>query len=88
VQPPREDTARPLGEALAWLEQQARVVTPDAFVDRRARWRSGNPSPKQLGLCRRRGIAVPRQATAGDIADLIDTEHVTSVLDSLLATAA
>jgi superfamily II DNA or RNA helicase len=88
VQPPREDTARPLGEALAWLEQQARVLTPDAFVDRRARWRSGNPSPKQLGLCRRRGIAIPRQATAGDIADLIDTEHVTSVLDSLLATAA
>ncbi|MEW2161416.1 DEAD/DEAH box helicase [Streptomyces sp. NPDC007084] len=88
VQPPREDTARPLGEALAWLEQQARVLTPGAFVDRRARWRSGKPSPKQIGLCRRRGIAVPRQATAGDIADLIDTDHVTSVLDSLLAPAA
>ncbi|MEV8031413.1 DEAD/DEAH box helicase [Streptomyces sp. NPDC086182] len=88
VQPPREDTARPLGEALAWLEQQARVLGPGAFVDRRARWRSGKPSPKQLGLCRRRGITVPQQATAGDIADLIDTEHVTSVLDSLLAPAA
>jgi superfamily II DNA or RNA helicase len=88
VHPPREDTARPLDEALAWLEQQARVLAPGAFVDRRARWRAGKPSPKQMGLCRRRGIAIPRQATAGEIADLIDTEHVTAVLDSLLAPAA
>ncbi|GAA5033013.1 DEAD/DEAH box helicase [Streptomyces siamensis] len=87
VQAPREDTARPLGDALAWLEQQARVLAPGAFVDRRARWRAGKPSPKQLGLCRRRGITVPRQATAGEVADLIDTEHVTSVLDSLLTAA-
>ena len=63
-------------------------VAPGAFVERGAAWRSGQPSRKQLGLCRRRGIAIPRQATAGDIADLIDTEHVTSVLDSLLAPAA
>lgn len=87
VQPPREDTARPLDEALAWLEQQARVLAPGAFVDRRARWRAGKPSSKQLGLCRRRGIAIPRQATAGEVADLIDTEHASSVLDSLLAAA-
>ncbi|MGR3870951.1 DEAD/DEAH box helicase [Streptomyces graminifolii] len=88
VQPPREDVARPLGEALAWLEQQARVLAPGAFVDRRARWRAGKPSPKQLGLCRRRGIAIPRQATAGEVADLIDTDHVAAVLDSLLVAAA
>lgn len=87
VQPPVEDVARPLGEALAWLEQQARVLAPGAFVDRRARWRAGKPSPKQMGLCRRRGIAIPRQATAGEVADLIDTDHVAAVLDSLLVAA-
>ncbi|MFJ8154842.1 DEAD/DEAH box helicase [Streptomyces sp. NPDC094468] len=88
IQPPREDVARPLGDALAWLEQQARVLGPGAFVDRGARWRAGKPSPKQLGLCRRRGISVPRQATAGEVADLIDTDHVTAVLDALLTPAA
>ncbi|MFD9781914.1 DEAD/DEAH box helicase [[Kitasatospora] papulosa] len=88
IQPPREDVARPLGEALAWLEQQARVLAPEAFVNRGARWRAGRPSPRQLGLCRRRGIEVPKQATAGEVADLIDTDHAASILDALLASAA
>lgn len=88
VQPPREDVARPLGDALAWLEQQARVLAPEAFVNRGARWRAGRPSPRQLGLCRRRGIEVPQQATAGEVADLIDTDHAASILDALLASAA
>ncbi|MFI5755652.1 DEAD/DEAH box helicase [Streptomyces sp. NPDC051569] len=88
VHSPREDVARPLPEALAWLEQQAQVLAPGAFVSRQARWRLGQPSPKQLGLCRRLGLAVPRGSTAGDVADLIDQARVGSVLGSLLATAA
>jgi superfamily II DNA or RNA helicase len=88
VQPPRDDTARPLAEALAWLEQQARVLAPGAFVDRQARWRNQPPSAKQLGLCRRIGIKVPRGSTAGDVADLIDMDRVGSVLGSLILPAA
>ena len=88
VHPPRDDTARPLAEALAWLEQQARALAPGAFVSRQARWRSGQPSPKQLGLCRRLGLQVPRGSTAGDVADLIDQDRVGRVLDQLILPAA
>jgi superfamily II DNA or RNA helicase len=88
VRPPREDVARPLAEALAWLEQQARALAPGAFVSRQARWRHGTPSPKQLGLCRRLGIAVQKGSTAGDVADLIDTDRVGSVLGALILPAA
>ncbi|GAB2732576.1 DEAD/DEAH box helicase [Streptomyces bullii] len=88
VHPPRDDTARPLPEALAWLEQQAKVLAPGAFVARQARWRMGQPSPKQLGLCRRLGIQVPRGSTAGDVADLIDQDRVGRVLGQLILPAA
>ncbi|CAL9301075.1 DEAD/DEAH box helicase [Streptomyces sp. SudanB91_2054] len=81
---PKEDVARPLPEALAWLERQAQVLAPHAFVARQARWRSGTPSPKQLGLCRRLNITVPRGSTAGDVADLIDQDRVGRVLGQLL----
>ncbi|MFE9937366.1 DEAD/DEAH box helicase [Streptomyces hirsutus] len=84
VHPPKDDVARPLPEALAWLEQQAKVLAPSAFVTRQARWRSGTPSPKQLGLCRRLGISVPRGASAGDVADLIDQDRVGRVLGQLI----
>lgn len=86
--PPKEDTARPLPEALAWLEQQARVLAPGAFVSRQARWRAEKPSPKQLGLCRRLDMAVPRGASAGDVADLIDQDRVGRVLGQLILPAA
>ncbi|MCA1218672.1 DEAD/DEAH box helicase [Streptomyces sp. 8L] len=88
VQPPREDVARPLAEALAWLEQQARALAPGAFVARQARWRSSPPSPKALGLCRRLGIAVPKGSNAGEVADLIDVNRVGDVLRSLILPAA
>jgi superfamily II DNA or RNA helicase len=88
VHPPKDDVARPLPEALAWLEQQARVLAPGAFVDRQARWRNGVPSPKQLGLCRRLGITVPRGSTAGEVADLIDQDRVGRVLGQLILPAA
>jgi superfamily II DNA or RNA helicase len=88
VEPPRDDTARPLPEALAWLEEQARRMAPGAFVARQARWRSGPPSSKQLGLCRRLGLKVAQGSTAGDVADLIDTDRVSSVLGSLILPAA
>jgi hypothetical protein len=89
VQPPKDDTVRPLPEALAWLEQQAKVLAPRAFVARQARWRSSQPSPKQFGLCRRLGISVPRGSTAGEVADLIDQDRVGRVLGQLsLPTAA
>ncbi|MFD7224807.1 DEAD/DEAH box helicase [Streptomyces sp. NPDC059883] len=88
VHAPREDVARPLPEALAWLEQQAKVLAPRAFVSRQARWRSGQPSPKQLGLCRRLGLAVPRGSTAGEVADLIDQARVGGVLGQLVSAAA
>jgi superfamily II DNA or RNA helicase len=84
VHPPKDDVARPLPEALAWLEQQAKVLAPGAFVSRQARWRAGKPSPKQLGLCRRLGITVPRGSTAGDVADLIDQDRVGRVLGQLI----
>ncbi|MFE4051208.1 DEAD/DEAH box helicase [Streptomyces sp. YIM B13518] len=88
VHPPKDDVARPLPEALAWLEQQAKILAPSAFVARQARWRSGQPSPKQMGLCRRLGIAVPRGASAGDVADLIDQDRVGRVLGQLILPAA
>ncbi|MFE4311527.1 DEAD/DEAH box helicase [Streptomyces sp. NPDC056891] len=88
VEAPNSDTERPLSEALAWLEQQARTVAPGAFVVKQARWRSGQPTPKQIGLCRRLGLTVPRGSTAGDVADLIDTDRVSSVLGSLILPAA
>ncbi|MFI8988632.1 DEAD/DEAH box helicase [Streptomyces antimycoticus] len=88
VHAPREDTARPLAEALAWLEQQAVHLAPRVFVARQARWRAERPSAKQLGLCRRLGIQVPKGSTAGDVADLIDMDRVGSVLGSLILPAA
>jgi hypothetical protein len=88
VHPPKDDIARPLPEALAWLEQQAKVLAPHAFVARQARWRSGTPSAKQLGLCRRLGLSVPRGASAGDVADLIDQDRVGRVLGQLILPAA
>ncbi|MVO87902.1 DEAD/DEAH box helicase [Streptomyces sp. p1417] len=88
VHGPTEDVARPLPEALAWLEQQAKVLAPQAFVAREARWRRSQPSAKQLGLCRRLGIAVPRGSTAGDVADLIDQGRVGQVLGQLILPAA
>ncbi|MFD4259983.1 DEAD/DEAH box helicase [Streptomyces sp. NPDC058534] len=81
---PKDDIVRSLPEALAWLEQQAKVLAPGAFVARQARWRSNQPSPKQLGLCRRLGISVPRGSTAGDVADLIDQDRVGRVLGQLI----
>ncbi|MGW1440314.1 DEAD/DEAH box helicase [Streptomyces griseus] len=86
--PPRDDVARPLPEALAWLEQQARILAPGAFVSKQARWRAAKPSPKQLGLCRRLGLLVPRGASAGDVADLIDQDRVSRVLGQLILPAA
>ncbi len=88
VHPPKDDVARPLPEALAWLEQQAKVLAPGAFVAREARWRRGQPSDKQFGLCRRLGIKVPRGATSGDVADLIDQDRVGRVLGQLILPAA
>ncbi|MFF2525928.1 DEAD/DEAH box helicase [Streptomyces liangshanensis] len=85
---PTDDQARPLPEALAWLEQQARVLAPTAFVARQARWRGAQPSAKQLGLCRRLGIATPPGCTAGDVADLIDRDRVGRVLGRLVLPAA
>ncbi|MEU5091692.1 DEAD/DEAH box helicase [Streptomyces sp. NPDC021356] len=85
---PKDDVARPLPEALAWLEQQAKILAPSAFVARQARWRANQPSAKQLGLCRRLGIAVPRGASAGDVADLIDQDRVGRVLGQLILPAA
>jgi superfamily II DNA or RNA helicase len=83
VHPPKDDVARQLPEALAWLEQQAKTLAPGAFVAREARWRSSQPTAKQLGLCRRLGIKVPRGSTAGDVADLIDQDRVGRVLGQL-----
>jgi superfamily II DNA or RNA helicase len=88
VHPPKDDVARPLPEALAWLEQQAKVLAPGAFVAREARWRLGQPSDKQFGLCRRLGIKVPRGSTQGDVADLIDQDRVGRVLGQLILPAA
>ncbi|RMB81300.1 DEAD/DEAH box helicase [Streptomyces shenzhenensis] len=88
VHAPKDDVARPLPEALAWLEQQAKVLAPGAFVARQARWRREQPSAKQLGLCRRLGLAVPRGSTAGDVADLIDQDRVGRVLGQLILPAA
>ncbi|WP_327724345.1 DEAD/DEAH box helicase [Streptomyces europaeiscabiei] len=88
VHPPKDDVARPLPEALAWLEQQAKVLAPGAFVARQARWRQGQPTDKQFGLCRRLGIKVPRGSTSGDVADLIDQDRVGRVLGQLILPAA
>lgn len=88
VHPPKDDIARPLPEALAWLEQQAKVLAPGAFVAREASWRRSAASAKQVGLCRRLGIKVPRGSTSGDVADLIDQDRVGRVLGQLLLPAA
>ncbi|MFF4040525.1 DEAD/DEAH box helicase [Streptomyces sp. NPDC001816] len=88
VCPPKDDTPRPLSEALTWLEMQARTIVPGVFVARQARWRAGQPTSKQLGLCRRLGLKVPRGSTAGDVADLIDQDRVGSVLGQLILPAA
>ncbi|MDQ1037237.1 superfamily II DNA or RNA helicase [Streptomyces sp. V3I8] len=88
VHPPKDDIARPLPEALAWLEQQAKVLAPGAFVAREASWRRGAASAKQVGLCRRLGIKVPRGSTSGEVADLIDQDRVGRVLGQLILPAA
>ncbi|MFF7290694.1 DEAD/DEAH box helicase [Streptomyces griseorubiginosus] len=88
VCPPKDDTPRPLTEALTWLEMQARTIVPGVFVARQARWRAGQPTSKQLGLCRRLGLKVERGSTAGDVADLIDQDRVGRVLGQLILPAA
>ncbi|WP_459246944.1 DEAD/DEAH box helicase [Streptomyces youssoufiensis] len=88
VHPPKDDVARPLPEALAWLEQQATILAPGAFVAREARWRHGKPTSKQCGLARRLGLSIPRGATAGDLADIIDQDRVGRVLGQLTLPAA
>ncbi|MFM9681135.1 DEAD/DEAH box helicase [Streptomyces brasiliscabiei] len=88
VRPPKDDVARPLAEALAYLEKQA-IAAPGVLDGRQAGWRAGRPYPKQVGMCRRLGIEVPRGSTAGEVADLIDQDRVDRALGSLdLPTAA
>lgn len=87
VRSPKNDVARPLAEALIWLEKQA-VAAPGALSARQAPWRSGRPNSRQLGLCRRLGIEVPRGSTAGEVSDLIDQDRVDRALGQLRIPAA
>lgn len=87
VRPPKDDVARPLAESLAWLEKQA-IAAPGALAARQESWRSGRPNHNQRGLCLRLGIDVPRGATAGDVADLIDQHRVDRALGTQPASAA
>ncbi|MFH9404923.1 DEAD/DEAH box helicase [Streptomyces sp. NPDC017638] len=87
VHPPKTDVARPLPEALAWLEHQAKTLAPQAFVTRQARWRQDRPTGRQCALAHRLGIRIPPGSTAGDVADLIDQERVGRVLGQLIPAA-
>ncbi|MER6956040.1 DEAD/DEAH box helicase [Streptomyces sp. NPDC000618] len=87
VRPPKDDVARPLDEALAWLEKQA-IAATGALTARQHPWRSAKPHPNQLSAARRLGVSVPRGSTAGDLADLMDQEHFGRVLEALSASAA
>lgn len=84
VRPPSPDPAWPLSEAMAWTEIHARRLAP-ALMSRSARWRSSDPSPKQLAFCRHQGIKVPRGSTAGDVSDLQAIRNVSAVLSRATA---
>ncbi|MEU6702562.1 DEAD/DEAH box helicase [Streptomyces wuyuanensis] len=85
---PQHDIALPLGEAMAWLEQQARALGSRYLLSRAASWRAKPASSKQLAYCRYQHIPVPRGSTAGDVSDLQAIHKASAILRRFAATAA
>ncbi|MCM2579515.1 DEAD/DEAH box helicase [Streptomyces meridianus] len=84
---PNPDSEYPLEFAMRWAEIYARRRAPQ-LANKGARWRSGQPSPKQASFCRRLGIRVPSGATAGDVSDLMDVALASNRIDRWADTAA
>ncbi|MFX4294083.1 DEAD/DEAH box helicase family protein [Streptomyces bohaiensis] len=78
---PTPDPDMTRADAMTWAETQARRLAPVALLRRTAAWRQRQPSPKQLGWCRARRLAIPAQATAGDLSDLQDLHRVGQLVD-------
>ncbi|WP_326597768.1 DEAD/DEAH box helicase [Streptomyces sp. NBC_01803] len=83
VRAPNPDLETSLQFAMQWTEKQARQLAPPAFVQRSANWRERPPSGKQRAWCRYHRIAVPPDATAGEVADLQALKRVSSVLERI-----
>lgn len=79
---PNPDAEADLASAMRWTESQARRLAPGQFLARNARWRSGAPSKRQLGMCRHLGVPVPKNSTAGEVSDLLATHRVADALES------
>ncbi|WP_157904250.1 hypothetical protein, partial [Parafrankia soli] len=52
---------------------------------RDARWRSRRPSEKAIESAGKWGVAVPPQATAGEVSDLISVEIASARIDGYFA---
>ncbi|GGZ28616.1 hypothetical protein GCM10010387_22600 [Streptomyces inusitatus] len=85
VRSPAPDPAMPLSDVMAWAEKAARALAPAAFVAKGAQWRGRTPSAKQLAYCRHQHIAVPLDATAGEVSDLQAIHRVSAVLSEVAA---
>lgn len=74
--------------AFSWGEDVAVEMggeTGSMTLNKKASWRRGLPSDKQLSMCRQRGIEVPEGATKGDVSTLIDTHMASKRIDPIAA---
>jgi superfamily II DNA or RNA helicase len=74
--------------AFSWGEDVAVEMggeTGSMTLNKKASWRRGMPSDKQLTMCRQRGIEVPEGATKGDVSTLIDTHMASKRIDPIAA---
>ncbi|NUL03574.1 DEAD/DEAH box helicase [Streptomyces lunaelactis] len=77
---PDPDPEYPLEFAMRWAEIFAQRRAPQ-LARKAARWRSGQPSPKQRQLAKSLRIRVPADATAGDVSDLVDVAFASNRID-------
>lgn len=85
VQAPPGDRDFSQHEAMHWAEVGAYRLGGHGLSTREVAWRAKPASPKQLGLCRHRGVRVGPGWTAGDVADALDIADASKHLDPRLA---
>jgi superfamily II DNA or RNA helicase len=65
---PNPDPEYPLEFAMRWTEIYAKRRAPQ-LAAKAARWRSGQPTPKQIAFCHRNGIPIAPGSSAGAVSD-------------------